>query len=184
MSDERDELLRLLDISNAWVRRHSEVLWEEEKHFTWWVSIVLGGITLVLFQTGLSALQKAGITTVGSAFGVFLSWVAFYVIRREGEHFREAREMWLRTSRSLGLHKAEWQVDAQVAVPLTRDVPIQSDFERVRSEANRTLLDLAREALHPTALTIRDWFQLVFMASTLLFIAVACYAWVLYAHDP
>lgn len=74
---------------------HRQTLWEGQKHFTWWISIIISSIVLVLVSevAFLTCKFRAIIILVGSACGVGLVIVACVVIDRIGRYFNEARKI-------------------------------------------------------------------------------------------
>lgn len=91
MDDERNQkLLKLLDIVSQRVRHQHSALWEEEKHYSWWVYVLFAGLIWVYTNEHLSVVQKHAIITSGGVFGMVLAFSAFKAIRREGEYFLKA----------------------------------------------------------------------------------------------
>ena len=91
MDDERNQkLLKLLDIVSQRVRHQHSALWEEEKHYSWWVYVLFAGLIWVYTNEHLSVVQKHTIITLGGIFGMGLAFWAFQGIRRESEYFLKA----------------------------------------------------------------------------------------------
>ena len=188
--DKREEDLKILEISQ-WVRKHhNDALWEAEKHFTWWVSIVFPSLILVYTNAQLCPLQKAVLITLGSLFGIFLAIIGFVVVRKEGEYFKESIETVNRTSQALGLNKPP-SIIFGPTLPLMPDYEISESFEEARNKANKKFMCLLRSILpHRSTpdekgrtdcdrnLGIRDCFQLVFVFSGLLFFFICIITWI------
>jgi len=96
---EQQELLKLLEIISQRVQHCHDALWEEAKHYSWWVYIIFAGlISLYLYfrlseNALLEAWQQALLMGLGNAFGVFISVMGFNAIRLESKYFKDARRM-------------------------------------------------------------------------------------------
>jgi hypothetical protein len=62
---------------------HHTALWEEEKHFTWWVYGIVAGILYVLGNDNFSGLWKGLISLFLSVYGIFISAKGMEVFNRE-----------------------------------------------------------------------------------------------------
>ena len=95
---ERDEkLLRYLELVSKRVRHHHDALWEEEKHYSWWLYPILAGLVYVIIKDNISPWIEFVIVIGGGIIGLYLSIAAIKVIRRESLFFWRA----LQTSRNL-----------------------------------------------------------------------------------
>lgn len=165
------ELLKLLELVFQSRQHYHSTLWEEEKHYSWWVYIIFAGLIYLYFKllppvTLLVPWQKALIMGLGSLFGFFISIVGHKVVRRESEYFYEARQMYDRIIIALRLNQpmpdpysSESFFPYQVRV---------EDWKCVRSQANKPLHKLIG-GLFKRNLGIRDHFQLSFLVAALLF---------------
>ena len=72
------------------INSHRQTLWEEQKHFTWWISIVFSGLIFIISNNFLSWPQKSPIVIVGCLLGLFLSIIGIFVIKIEGSYFKNA----------------------------------------------------------------------------------------------
>jgi hypothetical protein len=94
MSDQQ-ELLKLLEIASQRVQHCHDALWEEAKHYSWWVYIIFAGLIYLYFKlpefTLLEQWQQALLMYLGSAFGVFISIMGFNAVRLESKYFKDAR---------------------------------------------------------------------------------------------
>ncbi|MHA1306503.1 MAG: hypothetical protein ACTSO7_12030 [Candidatus Heimdallarchaeota archaeon] len=72
---------------------HRQTLWEGQKHFTWWISVIISSIVVVLISdvSFLSSKFRAIIILVGSICGTGLVIVACVVIDKVGKYFNNAR---------------------------------------------------------------------------------------------
>ena len=133
---------------------HHRALWEEEKHFTWLLSILLAAQAAVLTAKSSDLPARApiliGLAVIGLAFAV----VALVVVRREGSFFVNAHSLF---------------------VPLFNQHFPSRPLSTPSGAANRSLLVLPLLFLQPWKLSIRDAFQLVFfvfgVAYLMLFMA-------------
>lgn len=175
--EDRQELLKVLEMSQALRKYYHDALWEEEKHFTWWVSIVFPSLVFV-YSSQLYAWQKAAVITVGSLFGIFLSFTGYIVVRKEGMYFRDALETFCRTSIALGLHEPREHIsDSNRRLALMPEYPVSESFEKARGKANKPFTRLLSGIFRPKTLGVRDCFQLVFVVSGLLFFVFGTFTW-------
>ncbi len=187
----QQELLKLLEVTSQRVQHHHDALWEEAKHYSWWIYILLAGlISLYLNLLNLCFLEPwVGIllTVLGNLFGCVLSLIGYNAVRREGEMFYEARQIRARILVALGLDQLMPEPHERESLMPQKDFKIK-DFNSVKSKANEPLLKLFCKALKaffhasiirkPTkrnsknGLGIRDGFQLTFLITALLFIVL------------
>jgi hypothetical protein len=176
--EDRQELFEILEISQALRKYYHDALWEEEKHFTWWVSLVFPYLVFVYSQSQLYAWQKVAMITFGCLFGLCLSFLGYLVIRKEGIYFRDAMEIFCRTSRALGLHESQEHVsDQKRRLALMPEYPVSESFEEARDKANKSFTRLLSSVYQPKTLGVRDCFQLIFVLSGLLFVAFCIFTW-------
>lgn len=168
MNDEREENLKILEISQELRKYYHDALWEEEKHFTWWVSIVFPSLVLIYSSSQLCASQKVALITIGSLFGIFLAYIGFNVVKKEGIYFKESLETFNRTSLALGLHTQR----GNEAHPLMPEYLISNSFEEAKDSANKPFIRLLSSLFNPMRLGVRDCFQLVFVFSGFLFFII------------
>jgi hypothetical protein len=173
----QQELLKLLEVISQRVQHHHDALWEEEKHYSWWIYIIFAGLIYLYLN------HHVLLMVLGSAFGLVISIMGYYVVRREGEFYYETR------------HKRN-----RVLACLELEQSIIQDFDPVRSEANRPLLELFSKAFRTLLHTrfrrkstkrdsndnfgIRDAFQLTFIMTAILFFAFGIFSVVLLLRDP
>ena len=147
-SGERKELWRMFELSQEMRRYHQVALWEEEKHFTWWISIILPTLVLVYSHPDLCVQQKVAIVTAGCLFGAFLSHIGYRVIRQEGEYFKEAMETFCRTSRTLGLQESpKPHANSESDLALMPHYSVNESFCQARKRANMVPWDLLWTAI-------------------------------------
>ncbi len=120
------------------VRYHHRVLWEEEKHYSWYVYVVFGAL-LFVWSREVCPLWK-GLVALGiSGLGFVLSLIAYRIICREGELFCKARAYRQQVARDLGI--PEW--------------------DRPPKWPNKPVVDLLSTDLNESG--IRDLFQLSYV---------------------
>ena len=158
--DPRTELFKILEIAEARRRYHHNALWEEQKHFTWWVALIAPAVVGLHLQKGdiLSEAQKAGLMLTGCALGILVAGIAIYVISREGRVFRETLLAINRAGHALALDEPK-TYQALIGQPLAifPAYPLQEeDF--------------------PSELGVRGAFRFMFLAAILLFIGLAVWA--------
>ncbi len=181
----KTELLKLLEATYQRIQHHHDALWEEAKHYSWWIYILLAG--LISLHLNLRFLEPwVGILLVvlGNLFGCVLSLIGFNAVRREGEMFYTARQM---------------RDHIMVALKLDQPIPnpsgsgfitIVPQEEFVDQPANLPPLKLAPNACgaffnalkkkpnneanknRKKSFGIRDGFQLTFLITACLFIVL------------
>lgn len=88
------ELLDLYRLAQDVRKYHHSALWEIEKHFTWWASVLLGGCVLIFANIDRVGEASACIVLgVLAVFGLAISLIGKKVVEREGEYFGEALQI-------------------------------------------------------------------------------------------
>jgi len=169
------ELLRLLEIAAQRVRHHHDALWEEEKHYSWWIYIIFAALIFVYAHRPFVAWQNVAILTAGSAFGVFICLIGYKVVRRESKYFHEAIQIRDRIIIALGLDQPVARPDGASFTMMPPNQISIKDWNSVRSEANKSLRQLAA-AIFRRNLGIRDCFQLTFVITAFCFAAFAIFS--------
>jgi hypothetical protein len=154
---EKDALLtskRLqLDLTSRSIISHRATLWEEEKHYTWWVYVIAAALVLV----GTSAYPPVGFKVVfvaaGSLVGIVVSLLGLCVVRREGELIHGRHRAYDRLIDELGLEDPERGLEeGQVNCSVSR---LLSPISEIRKGA----------------LGVRYVFQLGFLFTAVLYLA-------------
>jgi glucan phosphoethanolaminetransferase (alkaline phosphatase superfamily) len=183
--EERTELLTLLRIAEDRRWHHHTALWEEEKHFTWWIALIFPALVFVQTNKDLTANSRLLLTVILAAFGIFVSLIALRIFRREGISFVETLQTVNCVAHVLGLHlEAPYE-----SVPMGRRLALTRHYDTTLPPANKPLwylwllfLPLGIWALaycskivrrKPPSFGVRDCFQLLFAVSIVLF---ACFA--------
>lgn len=136
---------------------HHKSLWEEEKHFTWWVSIVLSAQIVLYTSDSLNNQNKLLFIVIGSLIGIFLCIMAFRILRAEGGYFHTA------LSRFVNEYNKIFTIS-----PLP-DVP---------KKANKDMRDLIK-SFFTGKLRIRDSFQCLFLFFILIFVGISLFSFLI-----
>jgi hypothetical protein len=121
---------------------HHKALWEEEKHFTWLLSIILAAQAAILTTKAADLPARGAILVALAAIGLVFVIVALLVVRREGEFFVNAHRLFV-TRYNLVFPNQELKAPS--------------------AKANRTVFLLPFLLFAPWMLSIRDAFQLVLL---------------------
>jgi hypothetical protein len=135
---------------------HHNAIWEEQKHFTWLISIILSAQLLVLTGVRLDNLPKALLISIASIVGILLSVTALRVQRREGEYFRNANARFV----------AEYNA-VYPSMPMPPPGPV----------ANKQILSLVVSIFIGRS-GVRDYFQFLFLAFAVVFLLMAIFAYI------
>lgn len=146
--------LKKLELAHNIREFHHRSLWEEEKHFTWWVSIVLSAQIVVYTSNSLRNQPKLIFVLIGSLIGVFLCITAFRTLRREGKYFHTA------LSRFVEEYNAFY---------------ITSPLPDVSEKANKDIPELFK-SFFTGKVGVRDSFQLLFLFFVIVFVVTPVYA--------
>ncbi|MBN1862110.1 MAG: hypothetical protein JW790_00485 [Dehalococcoidales bacterium] len=115
---EIENWLKYLEIISQRVRHHHDALWEEEKHYSWWIYPILAGTVWVLASKQLQSnpCLQAMIVIGACSIGIYLSWAAFMTIRREHKLFTN----WLNLQSAI-----EKELKERKAIPndTVKDIP-------------------------------------------------------------
>lgn len=96
------------------VERHHKALWEEEKHYSWWVYITLAGLIYII-ASDMPLCVKIIVVFAGSILGLFVSIVGYKVVTRESKMYKQAMDI---------LKKCEGEADE----PTLEGISIRSWF--------------------------------------------------------
>ena len=89
--EKMENQLRLARVELLQNRRnfHHNALWEEEKHFTWWVYILLSALALI-YTSDLCDQAKLPIIAAGAILGIIICSIALAIMRRESIYFKDS----------------------------------------------------------------------------------------------
>ena len=170
------ELLKVLELASQRLQHHHNALWEEEKHYSWWIYIIFAGLIYLYFELPSVKLlvewQRALLMGLGSLFGIFISFMGFNVIRREGEYFYEAIRICNHTIATL---KFDQPMPNQEGSGPNALMP----QGKLRDQANLPLRKLVVSVFKGNdrkGLGIRDCFQLTFLITALLFLGFGVFS--------
>ena len=169
MSGESTGDLSRLQAALDFRRFHHDSIWEEQKHFSWLISIILSGALVAFASDQFSPSAKAVIVLTASALGFLFSLTAFRIQRREGVLFTIAQQAFVR----------EWNAqfpDNELLMPrgdgnFGKDAPTHDSG---KSPANRGPVRLIFLGVTGRA-GVRDYFQLLFLFFALAFVALGAY---------
>ncbi|MFI7028201.1 hypothetical protein ACIBK1_05785 [Microbispora rosea] len=135
---------------------HHNAIWEEQKHFTWLISILLSAQLVTLASTSLGTSGKIIIILAGSIVGIVLAVTAFRVQRHEGRYFRAANVAYIKEYNLL------WR-DSPLPMP-----PVK---------ANKGILELVLSFFTGNA-GVRDYFQVLWLSFITVFAGLALYVFI------
>lgn len=130
---------------------HHKALWEEEKHFTWLLSILLAAQAAILTAKAADLPARTAILVALAATGLVLVIVALCVVRREGGFFVNAHGLFV--------------------TYYNRVFPSQP-LQGPSAKANRRVVVLPFLLFVPWMLSIRDAFQLVLLVFGAVYLAL------------
>ncbi|HHT9107755.1 MAG TPA: hypothetical protein ACFYEF_04845 [Candidatus Wunengus sp. YC63] len=138
-----------LQIAQSLRDYHHKALWEEEKHFTWLVSIIFSADILLATNDKIGTIEKSLLIFLVSLIGVAVSGLAWRVLRNESNNFQVALSRFIIQHNRCFRHPQLPEVGAY--------------------STNKTLFKLLILGLLGRVST-RDSFQLIFVFFILLFI--------------
>lgn len=152
---DRIELLKHMEFMLARIHNHHSALWEEEKHYSWWVYILFAGLIYLYSTTGWEKGTTRYMIIAVSIIGMIVSLAAIRVIWAEGKYLYEALQLYDRTAVALGFDQPI--LPAISGKEPFLDVKVK-DIEHVKRDANKW-----------RSLGIRSVFKYSFILATVLF---------------
>jgi hypothetical protein len=143
-----------LDLAVKIWQAYHNAIWEEQKHFTWLISIILSAQAVVLAGIKLSSSERAILISLASTVGILIAATGFRVQRIEAVYYCQANSR---------LAKEYKTVFRDADMPYYSQVP------------NRSILGLVLATLAGRS-GIRDQFQFLFLSFVAVFVAIAAYA--------
>jgi hypothetical protein len=143
-----------LDLALRIRQNHHDAIWEEQKHFTWLISIILSAQLIVFVGTKLDPSQKIALIIISSVVGVLFAITGFRVQRIEGVYFYDANIKYN---------------EAYSAVFGVTEPPYR------RGSANKTPWRLMLSVFTNRS-GVRDHFQFLFLAFIAVFAGTATYS--------
>ena len=98
----RPELFKHLELMSARIRNHHGALWEEEKHYSWWIYILFAGLVYIYCNGNCQQELRYFIIIALSLIGILVSIVASRVVKLEGRYLHQAIQLYQRTAIALG----------------------------------------------------------------------------------
>jgi len=170
--DDDEKLLKLFEISQKHYHFFHNALWEHEKHFTWWISILIASIFVIFMSDNLGFYLKNILVISVSILGLLVSFIGYNVIRKEGVYFKEGQESFNRISKALKINEEQWNLDSTgKKYSLIKNFPDPINFKSFDDEANENRANKPIiELLKCKNLGVRDYFQLIFIIFFVFFI--------------
>lgn len=100
------KLMEQLKLDEAQLRYHHAVFWDEIRHYTWVLSLLVGVPIVLVFQVEPHGWQSNLALAFIFSLGAVMSLIAFFVTRRESVFFIRKRYDVIRLEQSLALHRA------------------------------------------------------------------------------
>jgi hypothetical protein len=144
--------LTQLQIAQSIRDYHHKALWEEEKHFSWFLSIIFSLNVILITSEKLTPGSKGRLILFVSVVGVLICLIALRVVRNESANFQHA------------LHRFNSQYNHCFVEPKQPEVSA--------ANPNKTYIRLVLAALSGRA-SIRDAFQLLFLVFFVVFAVIA-----------
>lgn len=82
--------IKSLEMAHTIREFHHKSLWEEEKHFTWLISLLLTAQIILYMSNDLCNQNKFYFILILSITGNLICCMAFRILRREGYYFHKA----------------------------------------------------------------------------------------------
>lgn len=143
-----------LDLLFQLRQAHHNAIWEEQKHFTWLISIILSGQLVIFAGVSIASTQKIALVVVSSLVGILFAVIGFRTQRIEGIYFSRA---------NVAFNEAYRKVFHAAGSPWQRSGP------------NKRIRDLVSEIFTAKS-GVRDYFQFLFPSFIIVFAATAVYA--------
>jgi uncharacterized membrane protein len=105
--DAEEKLLKLTEIFNNQLDSFHNALSETEKHFTWWILIILGFIVVAF---NIQYVQRPFLLFILSLVGIIVSLSGYFVIRKEGRYFVENKKTFNRIANVLDINEELWNI--------------------------------------------------------------------------
>lgn len=106
--DKTDKLIKWLPIHSELATSHGYMIWEEIKHFSWALYVVLAAPFILEFQFKISDWK---LILIWPIIAIFLSCVAIYSIHKEGKDYNDAVKIILGIENKLGFHDEDFVTD-------------------------------------------------------------------------
>jgi len=100
--DEEDKLFKWLAIQSELARGHGYAIWEEMKHFSWALYVVLAAAFILRFQFNV---QDISLLIIWPILAIILAFIAMYSIYKEGSDYIDVVKTVIELEKKLKLHE-------------------------------------------------------------------------------
>ncbi len=100
--NEEDKLIKWLEIQSELARGHGYAIWEEMKHFSWALYVVLAAAFFLKFQFQV---QDISLLIIWPILAIILSFIAMYSIYKEGSDYIDVVRIVIKLEKKLKLHE-------------------------------------------------------------------------------
>ena len=176
-------LIKYLELTKQEVAHHHDALWEEEKHYTWWVYIIFAAIGFLYVNPDIFGFSKALPIFLLALFGIWASFLGYKVIKREGEHFYQSRRKYIAAAKSLGVDKIVFLTLDNGKTLTFEDLEGIKGTDNSLSKETADLNKMANQLCKPGIRTFFQWnfiiTGVIFLLISLLFLAISlgtCFA--------
>ncbi len=152
--DDKTRLLEFLTLQNGRLNFHGDKLWEEMKHFSMVLYVLLGApFFLIKDLNGLWLI-------IFPLLAIFVAFIALFIIRKESKDFLDAFGTVLSIENRLGFHK---ECDTEIPAKIVSD-----------DRMNKLLINesiekfIERESCKPLTKSTRGWFEIYFIGLIIL----------------
>lgn len=173
---DRPDLWKHLSESREWVLMYHGALWEEERHYAWWVSIILPALLVAYVAPGIASDTKRVIVIAGALIGLILSLLAQHIVHIEGNNF--SRAMWRHeaAARAVGLTVPRKVEGLGNEVQLYQAAYAGITSEDAAEAAGNKLVRI-RRGKRGARMGIRSSFRLTFILFVVVYIALMAFVW-------
>jgi hypothetical protein len=133
---------------------HHNAIWEEQKHFTWLISIILSGQLVIFAGVKTASTQKITLIVISSLVGILFAAIGFQTQRIEGIYYTNAN----------AAYNEAYKVLFRTAAPSLH-----------RRNPNKKIKELI-STIFTNSSGVRDYFQFLFLSFIVVFAATAVYA--------
>ncbi|SNQ60442.1 hypothetical protein [Candidatus Methanoperedens nitratireducens] len=102
--NKREELLKFLALQNKRIDSHADKIWEEMKHFSWALYLLLGAPFILKHYEKVDGVQYSIWLTIFPLLAAFVAFIAAFSICKESRDFLDALGTILSIEKRLGFH--------------------------------------------------------------------------------
>jgi len=126
-----DDLLKFLEIQNSRLEKHGDKLWEEMKHFSWALYVLLGAPVYLKFCLCVDTRWLVLFPILAIVVALF----AIFTIRKESRDFLDALGTVLNIEKRLGFHDESDEDTPKMLVSCSRKNSLYNE-PKLRKEPN------------------------------------------------